>query len=226
MPSIEKPRISLLVPSRKRSKMLQSMYQSALDTAEGSIECVAYIDNDDPSYDYLDMPNLVRVYGARIVLSSMWNRCQEEANSEYYMHCGDDLIFRTKGWDTKIVNAFPEDKIAFVHGRDGSPQDDVRFGTHGFLHKKWVDTVGYFVPPYFSCDYNDTWLNDVSNMIDRHIFVEDVLIEHMHPVWGKRDKDQSDREREQRGAEDNVVQMYEDYKEERTLWANKLKAKI
>lgn len=219
-----KPTLSLLVPSRKRPDALRRMYQSALDTAEGEIECVVYIDNDDDSYDDLDMPNLVKVYGPRIVLSSMWNRCQEEANGEYYMHCGDDNIFRTQGWDTKILDAFPDDKIAFVHGRDGSPQDNIPFGTHGFLHKKWVDAVGYFVPPYFSCDWNDTWLNDVSNMIGRHIFVDDVLIEHMHPAWGKRSHDNTDAEREERGRNDNVKALYDSKQYERIQDAEKLRA--
>ena len=44
------------------------------------------------------------------------------------------------------------------------------FLTHGFLHRNWVETVGYFVPPYFSSDFNDTWLNEVADMIGRKIY--------------------------------------------------------
>lgn len=198
------------------------MYQSALDTADGEIECVVYIDDDDFSYSGLEMKNLVKVHGRRITLSKMWNRCYEEANYDYFMHAGDDLVFQTKGWDTKILNAFPKDKIAFVHGRDGSPQDDIKFGTHGFLHRNWVEAVGYFVPPYFSCDYNDTWLNDVANKIDRHIMLNDVLIEHMHYAWKKRDMDKSDVERENRGNEDNVRALYDGLEKERAEDAGKL----
>lgn len=199
------------------------MYQSALDTAEGSIECVVYVDNDDWSYEHMEMPGLRIVKGSRIVLSQMWNRCQVEADGDYFMHAGDDLIFRTPGWDTKIIAAFPKDKIAFVHGRDGSDQDSIPFGTHGFLHRKWVKKVGYFVPPYFSCDYNDTWLNEVADMIGRHVFVDDVLIEHMHPVWGKREHDKVDAEREERGRNDNVKAMYESMADERRADAEKLR---
>jgi len=218
--------ISLLVPTRNRPEMFARMYNSALETAEGEIECVMYIDEDDDSYEDTVLPGLVKVYGPRVVLSRMWNRCYEEASGEYFMHCGDDNIFQTKGWDTKIKEAFPDDKIAFVHGRDGSPQDNNQFGTHGFLHKNWVDAVGYFVPPYFSCDYNDTWLNDVSDMIGRHIFVEEVLIEHMHPVWGKRDSDDSDRERIERGQRDGVKDLYESKLKERETDAEKLREAV
>lgn len=190
--------------------------------AEGPIEFVVYIDNDDDSYDDLHLDNVCKIYGPRIVLSKMWNKCQKEARADVFLHAGDDLRFRTPGWDTKILAAFPDDKVAFVHGRDGSPQDEICFGTHGFIHRKWVDAVGYFVPPYFSCDYNDTWLNDVSNMIDRHILVPDVLIEHMHYVWNKREKDTSDIEREQRGERDGVRKLYDEYLPKRQADAKKL----
>jgi len=206
--------------------MFERMYKSALDTAEGEIECVAYIDEDDSSYDTLEMVNLTLLKGPRIVLSQMWNVCWQEAEGEYFLHAGDDLIFRTPGWDTKIIEAFPKDRIAFVHGRDGSPQDHTQFGTHGFLHRNWTDAVGYFVPPYFSCDYNDTWLNDVANLIGRHVFVEDVLIEHMHPVWGKRDSDQSDHERNERGQRDKVKDLYDSKTAEREADAQRLRQAI
>lgn len=218
-------KISLLVPSRGRPEMLKRMYDSAMDTASNpdEVEVVTYIDNDDDSYNELEARNLVKVRGERIVLSQMWNECQTMAIGYYYGHMGDDVIFRTKGWDEQIIYSFPEDKIAFVHGCDGSDQDNIGFGTHGFIHRNWVKAVGYFVPPYFSCDYNDTWLNDVSDMIGRHVFVEDVLIEHMHPAWKKRETDQTDNERIDRGSRDNVKELYESKWQERNLDATKLR---
>lgn len=216
--------VSLLLPSRMRPDMLARMYDSAMGSADDpdNVEVVVYIDNDDNSYDNLSRSNLVKVRGERIVLSQMWNECWKNARGEYFGHMGDDVIFRTKGWDTQIIYAFPTDKIAFVHGRDGSDQDKIHFGTHGFVHRKWTDVVGYFVPPYFSCDYNDTWLNEVADKIGRHVFVEDVLIEHMHPAWKKRETDATDNERIQRGDADNVRHIYDSKDDERESDAEKL----
>lgn len=222
--------IALLVPSRKRPEMLERMYASALSTAKrpDRLYLFAYIDDDDGSYESLEMPNMCKVIGPRVVLSQTWNRLWQEAGevADFYGHMDDDLIFRTAGWDEQIIYSFPLDKIAFVHGTDGSEQDVTGFGTHGFLHKNWTDSLGRLVPPYFSCDYNDTWLNDVADLIERHVLVEDVLIEHMHPVWGKREPDQTDIERVERGKRDNVDELYRSKWQERNNDAKKLKEAI
>lgn len=141
-------------------------------------------------------------------------------------NCGDDIIFRSQGWDTlvrKHINSFP-DKIAFVHGMDGIQNE--RLGTHGFLHRNWVNTIGYFVPPYFSCDYNDTWLTDVSTMIGRRIYEPAIYTEHMHWAVGKQPKDQTYSETMARGHRDNVTQMYHNFLPKREEDARKLKVFI
>lgn len=214
--------ISLLLPSRKRFESLKELVQSVKDTADNpkDIEIMVYVDDDDDSYEELDMVGYVR--GPRIVLSQMWNRCYEEARGPIYQHCGDDLRFRTKGWDTIVKNKFKEypDKIAFLYGDDGFWTE---FGTHGFIHENWVKAVGYFVPPYFSSDYNDQWLNDVAKLIGRHVKIP-IMTEHLHFAFNKRPKDQVDEEREAKGARDNVMQMYKDKESERQADAEKLKS--
>jgi len=205
------PRISLLVPTRNRLKEFEAFAESAWETADYPefIDIIAYIDEDDRSYDSLfHSDEFTFIQGPRIVLSQMWNECQLASSADIFGHMGDDIRFRTNHWDTLLRGAFPKDNIAFVHGYDGSIQDNTCFGTHGFIHRAWVDAVGYFVPPYFSCDFNDTWLNDVSHLINRHIRAE-FTTEHLHPAWGKRPKDLSDRERENRGARDGVQALYD-----------------
>jgi hypothetical protein len=189
------------------------------------IEVVTYIDNDDGHYDDLELPRLTKLRGERIVLSQMWNECWKAAQGEVYGHMGDDIIFRTQGWDTAIKDAINqyEDKIVFAFGNDGSPGGEMRtFGTHGFVHRNWTDTLGRFVPPYFSSDYNDTWFNDVAKMIGRHCYVN-IYTEHMHYSMGKAEIDDNTRERLARHASDNVEHIYESKKPEREQDAEKLK---
>lgn len=207
------------------------MRDSAIDTADDpkDIEFVHYIDEDDVQ-TYAPIKDGYRghlhkwIVGPRIVLSQMWNKCHEAAKGPYYFHAGDDLIFRTQGWDMYLKAAIDQypDKIAFVHGRDGSPHDGTGFGTHGMIHKNWVDTVGYFVPKYFSSDYNDAWLNEVSRMIKRHVCVQEVLTEHMHPNFGKGPMDQTHIDRLERHTNDNVDGIYEAKAFEREADAAKL----
>ena len=44
-------------------------------------------------------------------------------------------------------------------------------------------------------DYNDTWLNEVSKLINRYHYLPDMYIEHMHFVVNKGPKDQTHMDR-------------------------------
>lgn len=226
--------ISILVPSRDRAIQHARMVRSAVDLATypRRLEFVTYLDQDDRSLgsywherpDYYDGSSGQVIIGERIVLSEMWNLCYERSHGEIVMHCGDDIIFRTPGWDVEVRKAFAQssDKILLVHGDDCSPNTDA-LATHGFLHRRWVETVGYFVPPYFSSDWNDVWLTEVADMIGRRVKIP-IITEHMHYSFGKADRDENTAEREERGARDGVVELYENTAHERVEDASKLRA--
>lgn len=202
--------ISLLCPTRKRPDNIVRLWQSALETAThpNDIELVLYIDSDDESYDKLELPGRVtRVRGERIVLSECWNQAYRYSKGDILFHCGDDIVFRTKGWDEVVTSTFDEypDRIVFLYGDDGGPHVD--FGTHGFISQQWAEAVGYFVPPYFSSDYNDTWLNDVAKLIKRHKRI-DIYTEHMHPAFNKAEWDVTHQERLERHRNDKVDDLY------------------
>jgi hypothetical protein len=218
---------SILLPSRGRPQNMKRLVESARTTAIEDPEFVFYLDEDDlPSIEMARELKVKHIIGPRIVLSEMWNECYKVCSGDILMHCGDDIIFRTQGWDKIVEDVFNEypDKIAFVYGRDGYSPDT--FGTHGFLSRAWVETVGHFVPPYFSSDFNDTWLNEVSEMIGRHRFVPELYTEHMHPINGKAEWDQTHQERLARHEKDGVAGIYESKLSEREEDVKKLKEYI
>jgi hypothetical protein len=190
------------------------------------IQIVAYIDLDDPRYgDYFDMPEpAYLISGERILLSEAWNQCYRRAGGQILMHAGDDIRFLTPGWDETVRQAFAEseDKILFVHGDDLGPHGQT-FGTHGFVHRRWVETIGYFVPPLFSSDWNDVWLNEVAEKIRRRVLLPFVT-EHLHYTFGKAERDQTHADREERGERDGVVDLYKSTAAERERDAEKLRA--
>jgi len=209
--------ISLLLPTRQRPHNLTRLVESIRSTATlpDDIELVTYIDSDDSSYDRLSLDiDWTPIYGPRtydglVNLSVMWNQCYEHSTGDIIMHCGDDIIFRTPGWDDVVRDSFDAvpDKILFAFGRDGI-QDANNFGTHGFIHRKWVETVGYLFPPLFVSDNNDVFLNDVAKMIGRHREIP-IYTEHMHYCVRKADIDQNTAERLQRHAECRPQDLYE-----------------
>lgn len=224
--------ISLLVPSRGRPDQLLAMWHSVIDTATNidDLELVIRIDDDDSSYDHL------RRLGARgqwrwIVgprLNEMtinWNEAWSQARGDIFMHCADDIRFRDSDWDLRVrhhVDQLPADRIGMVYGRDGA--HDINLATHGFITREWTNVVGYFLPPYFSCDWADQWLFDVAGLIGRRTYDPLIFNEHMHPALGKGELDQTHQDRLQRDHTDNNTQRWIDRQPELHACAAKLRA--
>lgn len=216
--------ISILLPSRGRPANVARLWESTEATTLDEWEMIVRLDDDDPS-DYPDLPGVTYLHGPRALLSTYWNECWEKAAGSIFMHAGDDITFETPGWDRIVRAAFPPDGIAFVHGDDGNP-DRVRalgFGTHGFLRREWPETVGYFVPPLFSSDFNDVWLNDIANALGRRVLV-DILTEHHHPAFGKAGLDATHLERIERHQADDCDAIYVEHDWERIRDMKKLRA--
>jgi hypothetical protein len=224
--------ISLLVPTRNRPEAMERLCQSAYSTAKekDDIEIVFYVDKDDKEskakaeeLKSKDEYNIKFLTGKRIVLSNMWNECYKIATGPIYQHAGDDIVHRTRYWDNYIRKEFEKypDKILFVYGRDGIVDSD-ELGTHGFIHKNWIETVGYFVPPYFSADYNDTWLTDLAKRINRLVYLPDLYIEHLHFSVGKAELDETYKDQRARRKRDKVRALYREKEKEREQDALKL----
>jgi glycosyl transferase/beta-hydroxylase protein BlmF len=219
-------KISILCPTRGRPENVKRLLDSIEATATIMPEVVFYVDIDDPTFPQaLPFPDTRTIRGERILMSKMWERCAETATGDILMMGGDDLIFQTKGWDDQVKRAFAAfpDRLVFVHGDD--KLHGANFGTHGFLHRKWVEATGYFCPPYFSSDYNDTWWNDVANALDRRIYLPFVT-EHMHPLAGKAEWDKTHRERLERQKEQNSAKLYAELLPERLADIQKLRNAI
>ena len=217
--------ISLLVPTRNRPQNVERLWKSITETASMpmDIEMVLYVDDDDDSYNNLSSPVTI-IKGPRIVLSEMWNKAAEKATSDILMYAADDIVFRTPNWDTKVVSKFDTipDGIGFVFGNDGSKVHDGKYGTHGFVTKKWVKALGYVCPPHFSGDYSDTWINDIAKMVGRHFHI-DIMTEHLHPDFGKTELDDTYKDKYKRMEEDKVREKYASMHWERTQDADKLR---
>jgi len=227
--------ISILCPTRNRPNNIQALVYSAQETASEfqELEFVFYIDDDDivseEKIKELNLPNIKYIIGDRVVLSQMWNECYNKASADVFMHCGDDILFKSKNWDIEILNAFDlyEDKIVLVYGNDLAHGRGL--STHGFFHREWVEAVGYFCPPYFSSDWNDVWLYRMGESIKRLHYLPEVVTEHLHPTVarpgtenrlfkgpncsfedfnGKAEWDSTHQERVDRGKKDKVGKLF------------------
>lgn len=211
--------ISLCLPTRGRPESVKRFVENAVDNASGDdFEIVFWVDDDDQeSWDTLgalDAPISGR-RGPRTTLSDCWNKAASQASGDILGMMADDIVIRTPCWNLMVEAEFAKypDRIVFVHGDDGLQH--AALGTHGFLHRRWVEAVGRFLPPYFSADYCDTWLNDVAVALGRRVYLPELFTEHMHPSAGKAEWDQSHMERMERLKRDCVEQVYIDTAPER-----------
>lgn len=186
------------------------MVESARATAmfPDLVEIIGVLDADDPTRDRYP-EDLIFTIGNRATLSSLWNDAAMDAQGEIFMQCADDIRFRSVGWDERVRLAFEEypDKIVYVYGRDGIA--DQRMATHGFMHRRWYNTLGYFTWPHFSSDYGDLWNHTIAERLGRLHYIEEVYTEHLHPAVGKAPMDQTHRERMERDETDQNHQRWE-----------------
>jgi len=221
--------ISLICPTRHRPENVNNFVSSALLQAErpDALQFVFYVDEDDNTFPLIESSQITVVTGPRTALSLMSNACLPRVVGEILMYAGDDLEFISSGWDSIVRNCFRSvpDKILLVHG-DDLGQNPKKLATHGFLHRTWVDTVGYFIPPYFPADWADTWLTQVADRIHRRWLVPELHIEHKHYAWGKGTIDQTHEERIARLKSENLGSRYRRLRPERRLDAKKLKAQM
>lgn len=221
--------ISILCPSRGRPTFARDLLESMRATSQDST-LILRLDDDDPSlpeyFDTVSGSDVQLHAGPRVVLSKCWNEAYGESITDLNMLCGDDIRFRTIDWDQQVIAAFEEcpDRLLLVHGRDGI--QDEKVATHPILHRKWVETVGYFVPPIFASDWNDMWLTEVADMIGRRLYLPSVYTEHLHPVAGKHYLDQTHLERLDRHRVEDCDRLYRETGDQRRADADKLRAAI
>jgi len=161
------------------------MIDTALSLAGAPIEILLYLNEDDPElekYQYLIDSKHIIVGPDRSPVFS-WNKLAENAKYDILMLQGDDAWFETNNWALKVIEAFEQypDKIVFVYpDLEGYPWKGGYLTAdhcpHFFIHRNWIDTVGYFVAPHFWHWYVDTWWRDVAKIIDRRHIIKDLKI--------------------------------------------------
>jgi hypothetical protein len=185
--------ISILCPSRGRPKQLERFIDSAILSAESpcDIEFLFYIDEDDKTFEnfdktYFSKANIKILRGKRLWISLAQNFLYSQSSGNILMAAADDFVFKTKGWDTLVLDTFEslDDKLYLVYGSDGGTYQKT-LAIYGFFHRDWVDTIGYWAHPGRGSLY-DLWAFEVAKKIDRLIYLPDLVIEHVHYRQGEK----------------------------------------
>lgn len=192
--------ISIICPSRGRPIFSKRMVGSIKSTASGTIpiEYKFYLNDDDPELENYKK-NLDPVYyevGPNRSTCYSWNKLAQQSKGDILMLAGDDIQFTTPGWDLEVQKIFDmyEDKIAMVIPNDGRGLkknhgdkykdinkpiwigDEACPAPHFFVHRKWVEILGYLAPPMFWHFYVDTYTQKVARKLNRCVLLPHVEV--------------------------------------------------
>ena len=216
--------ISICVATRKRPRHFKKLCDTALQFADKpeQVEFVSFHDDDDPSvYEYVG--NHKEVIGHRSLdIFNMANECAKVATGEILMFTADDFYFETPHWDSEVLAVFDRypDKIVLVVP-DGDSWKKWDWSGCGWVHKRWIDALGYLLPPYDGGQAAHKWLDGMARNIGRFVKLDSVRVQHTN-VKDKIHRKKNARCREGRWTNkynrpENVARRAEDTEKLRVL---------
>lgn len=196
-------KIALLVPSRERISSKRDLAKSIANTVHNINNVNLYfgIDDDDPTKpesikisQEFPFVKIIEIHnnGKFDGLGKLWNICARATTEEIMAMIGDDMVFVTPGWDSRILEEFdaahcPPDNLKMVHCYDG--RHGAKIAVNAFVHRRYMDIMGYFMREEFRCDFIDLWLHQIFASLGRLTYRGDIHIEHRHWSFGKMPRD-------------------------------------
>lgn len=164
---------SFLATVRQPEKISIVFGIHAEDTA--SIAAVKEMNHFSIAYELITrhVDNLVH-------LAHFWNQLYLKVPASILGFFGDDVIFRTKGWDCEVRKEFSKDKKILVFFNDVHIQKG-RMATLFFTHRDVHENVGFYMFPNFRRIYMDAFWSDVFRNAGKQIYRPDLIAEHRHP---------------------------------------------
>jgi hypothetical protein len=172
-------------------RLFDSIVQTTMDL--GQLEVVLYVDEDDSESRSLFHPklSLVMIVGQPGETMGNMNRtCCHASRGHYVMLINDDAVFRTSGWDYRVLEAakgFPDD-IGLIYGNDLDQGEAVP--TFPIVSREMCVVLGELCPIGYRNLHIESHLLDIFKQLARlgHrriCYLDDVIVEHMHHSIGK-----------------------------------------
>lgn len=175
--------VCLILASRGRNQSLFDTLRVTMKNAQRpDTEVIVVVDDDDPQNlnlkvidpEYSWAPRIRVVSGHREdTLGAKYNRGYSKASwAKLYVPFVDTVGMITPGWDERLYKAAKQfkDKIGAVNF--GYQQNPTTLPQMISLTPGFIKLQGYFMPPYFSFWWHDTWVNEISFLTRRVAYVD------------------------------------------------------
>ena len=191
--------ISLLLPTRERPDLVQRLLSSLIQTTVNltQLEVVLYVDEDDVQSRNISHPDLslAKIMGRPGTRMGEMNRaCYEASRGRYVMLINDDMVFRTPGWDARVLAAAGsfEDEVTLIYGNDLDQGEAVP--TFPIVSRTVCEVLGEICPRGYRHLHIESHLMDIFRQLAklghrRLCYLDDVVFEHMHHALGKAELD-------------------------------------
>ncbi|MBN2138013.1 MAG: glycosyltransferase [Sedimentisphaerales bacterium] len=183
--------LSLILPTREHPILVKRLFDSLVQTVSDpeQMEIVLYVDDDDVENHHISHPslNIITKIGPspRKTMGNIIKDCYNASSGRYVMLINDDVVFRTKKWDAKLLEAFSrfDDEVALVYGRDC--YYDKEMCTFPALSRTTCDLMDGICPGDYDSHCIDSHIFDTFKQLaeighDRAVYLPDVVFEHMH----------------------------------------------
>jgi hypothetical protein len=191
------PDLVVITPSRDRPWALNELAHAVWETTSGRVDVLGLVDDDDPQRAAYKALGCDIWTGPRRSLSGWTNFAAgillDGNGYRYLASLGDDHRPRGQDWDLRLIDA-----IESLDGPGIAYGNDLLQGQH--LPTAWVVSaeivraVGWIMLPTCAHLFVDTAILELGRAADRIAYRPDVVIEHLHPVAGKAQWDDSYRE--------------------------------
>jgi glycosyltransferase involved in cell wall biosynthesis len=226
-----KKRISLLLPTRGRPKLVERFLDSVVEQSAHPelIEVILCIDDDDVGshgivFDQLD---LKRIIVPRQNMGAYNAICLQHASGDITIAVNDDIIIRTRAWDEKVraLDARYPDGVYLGYSNDLFKGR--KLSTFPILSRQTCELMAEPYPRIYKGAFIDVHLMDIFRRLqrrghDRIAYAEDIVFEHVHYRTNREALDATYRERSRFGDDLTFIALAETRRSE----ADRLLARI
>lgn len=189
------PDLTIFVPSKGRPNSVKALWVEFERTCTAKTQVVFVLDdmNDAPMSikSRMDFKMMIAPSGRRGMCDAL-----NFAFDQYRAHeslgfavgfMGDDHRPRTHGWDETYLSALDELGTGFVYGDDLFQGEKIP--TQVAMTTDIPLKLGWMTPPEFQHLYVDNYWKALGEGIGRLKYLPYVVVEHMHYLNGKAEKD-------------------------------------
>lgn len=193
--------LAMLIPTRGRPDSVRSLLKACEEAGTNRVTTTIIfgIDGDDETLDEYDgVINSSPVNVGLMVLKPGERRGMVDPLNQMFTmiayggydalgFMGDDHRPRTAGWDEKLLLALGERKYAMAYGNDLLQGPNL--ATAVVMTADIPQALGYMAPPELQhLHVDNAWMD--WGRATQLTYLDDVILEHMHPVAGKSPLDE------------------------------------